>query len=291
MKYRYYTKEKLAKSDDHSLSFGICNNLLDSAFDILQHPFELLRNERRGYGRGQNIEEFELLAAFLSTVTAIELLLKSMIAVKSWKLLFSNQKKVSRDALLKGEFRSVNFDNCIDIIESHHGVSIDDRIKNRLEEIRVIRNKITHYYLDFTQDQILNWIAFGLDIFIEVYRSYLKNEVYDDSDRTEGFEEDLSDIHQFVAARIESGKIREGNVYQLDNDLNHECQKCWTENLALTKSYEIKCLYCGHDIDVEVYAAYHAADNTEITTCKNCQKKTVIVRRSHRPKCILCGSE
>ncbi len=271
------------------LSFGICNNLLDSAFNILQHPFELLRNERKGYGRRQNIEEFELLASFLSTVTAIELLLKSMIAVKSWKLIFSNHKKVSRDALIKGDFRSINLENCIDIIESHHDVSIDTRIKNRVEEIRVLRNKLTHYYSDFTEDEILNYIALGLDIFIEVYRSYLKKEVYDENDRTEGFEEDLSDIHQFVLARLESAKRREGNVYQLDNDLNRECQKCWTENVVLTKSNEIKCLYCGHEIDVEEFAAYHAADNTEISTCKNCQKKTVIVRRSHKPKCILCG--
>jgi len=233
MKYRYYSKEKLTKLDDDMLSFGICNNLLDSAFNILQHPFELLKNERKGYGRRQNLEEFELLSSFLSTVTAIELLMKSMIAVKNWKHLFSNQKKVSRDALISGEFRSINFENCVDAIESSHGVSIDDRIKNRVEAIRVIRNKITHYYLDFSEDEILNHIAFGLDIFIEVYRSYLKAQVFDENDRTEGFEEDLSDIHQFVTARIESARIREGNVYQLSKDLNEECQKCWTANLVL----------------------------------------------------------
>jgi hypothetical protein len=289
MKYRYYSKEKLTELNDKMLSFGICNNLLDSAFNILQHPFELLKNEKKGYGRRQNIEEFELVGAFLSTVTGIELLMKAMIAVKGWDHLFSNRKKVSRDALINGEFRSLNFENCIDAIESSHGVDIDDRIKSRIEVMRVIRNKITHYYLDFSKDEILNYIAFGLDIFIEIYRSYLKDRVFDENDRTEGFEEDLSDIQQFVTARIESAKVREGNVYQLSDDLNNECQKCWTANLVLTKSIGIKCLYCGNEIDIEEYAKYHADDNTEITICKKCQKKTVITRGAHKPKCIICG--
>lgn len=291
MQYRYYNKEKLIKLDDNSLSFGICNNLLDSAFHILQHPFELLRNEQKGYGRRKEIEEFDLLASFLSTVTAIELIMKSMIAAESWKYIFSNQKKISRDALINGEFRSINFEKCIDAIETHCNKKIDGRVKSRVEEIRVIRNKLTHYYLDFTVDEILNYIAFGLDIYIEFYRTYVKNTVYDECDRTESFEEDLSDIHQFVTTRIESAKIKEGNVYQLEGDLNNECQKCWTANLVITKSNEIKCLYCGNQIEIEEFAEYHADDNTEITTCRNCQKKTVVIMSSNKPKCIICGED
>jgi len=287
----YYSKEKLKRLDGDSLSFGICNNLLDSAFNILQHPFELLRNERKGYGRRKDIEEFELLASFQSIVTAIELIMKSKIAAQSWKYLFSNQKKISRDSLINGEFRSINFENCIDAIETHCNVKIDDRIKSRVEEIRIIRNKITHYYFDFSADEILNYIAFGLDIYIDFYRTYVKSSVFDAYDRTEGFEEDLSDIHQFVTARIESAKIKEGNVFQLEDGINKECQKCWTGNLVRTKSNEIKCLYCGNQIDIEEFAKYHADDNTEITTCRNCQKKTVIIMRNNRPKCIICGDD
>lgn len=291
MRYVYFSKKKLSTLDDGTLSFGICCNLLDSAFNILQHPFELLRNERKGDWRRQDRQDFELLAAFLSTVTAIELLMKAMIAVKGWKHLFSSKKKVSRDALINGKFGSIHLENCIDAIESSHAIHIDDRIKNRIEVIRVIRNKLTHYYLEFSEDELLKYIAFGLDIFIEVYRSYLKEQVFDPSDRTEGFEEDLSDIHHFVAARIESAKIREGNVYQLSNDLNTECQKCWTVNLVLTKAGGIKCLYCGNEIPIEEYAAYHAGGNTKIRTCRKCHKKTVIVRATQKPKCIVCGDD
>jgi len=291
MKYRYYSKERLTELDDDMLSFGICHNLLDSAFSIFQHPFELLKNERNGWGRKRNIEEYELIASFLSTVTAIELLLKSLIAVSNWKHLFSNPKKVSRDALINGQFSSLSLENCIDAIESSHAVSIDHRIKSRVDEIRVIRNKIIHYYMDFSEDEILNHTAFGLDIFIEIYRLYLKARAFDEHDRTEGFEEDLSDIHQFVTARIESAKIREGYFHELSDDLNDECQKCWTANLVLTKSGGIKCLYCGNEIDIEEYAENHARDNTEIAECKRCHKKTVIVVGTRGPKCIICGGD
>ena len=76
MNYRYYSKEKLTKLDDDMLSFGICNNLLDSAFNILQHPFKLLKNERKGYGRRRNIEEFELTANQIGEVVYRSIIMK-----------------------------------------------------------------------------------------------------------------------------------------------------------------------------------------------------------------------
>jgi hypothetical protein len=290
LKYRYYSKENLLKLDDRELSFGICNNLLDSAFNILQHPFELLRNENDYFSRRKSIEEFDLLASFLSTVTAIELLMKALVALKDWKNLFSNKNKICRKSLIDGDFKSINFENCIAAIEGSHGIKIYTRTKDRIEVIRIMRNKITHYYMDFSKEEMLSHIAYGLDIFIETYRSYLKEQVYDDDDRTEGFEEDLSDIHQFVEARIESSKTKEGSIYKLSDELNSECQNCWTISLALTETKEIKCLYCGKNTDIEEYAKLHADDNTEITTCPKCQKKTVITRRGNNPRCIACGT-
>jgi hypothetical protein len=287
MIFRYYNKEKLSASDEWSLSFGISENLLDSAFHFIQHPFELLR-EKKSWQHRRDPEEYELIAAFLSIATAIELLMKSKIAAKNWTLLFSNPNRATRDKLINADFQSVNFENCIKIIEDNYQIIFDQRIKSRLEKIRTVRNKVTHYFHSIGNDELLNLIAFGLDIYIEFYRSYIKGQMYDESDRTEGFEIDLVTINQFVESRIESAKQKEGKYKHLNDDLNSECQQCWTNNLIISENGEIKCLYCGDILDIEKYAEEWADSDTETSECDVCQKKTVLTRLSKQRSCIIC---
>jgi len=200
MIFNYYNKKRLSELDDDSLSFGVSINLLDSAFHLLQHPFELLK-EKRSWTYRKDLEEYELITAFLSIATAIELLMKSKIAGKNWTLLFNNPNKASRDSLINADFQSVNFENCVKRIEDNYQIILDQRIKSRVETIRTVRNKITHFFHSIKKDEIINLIAFGLDIYIEFYRSYIKDQMFDASDRTEGFEIELSAIHQFVESR------------------------------------------------------------------------------------------
>ena len=164
-------------------------------------------------------------------------------------------------------------------------------MKSRLNLIRTARNTITHFYHDISKSEIENLIAFGLDIYIDFYREYIKDEVYDDSDRTEDFEVELYSIHTFVESRIGSSKKREGPIRQLDDDLNTECQKCWTCNLIITKNGEVKCLYCGNITDIELYAEDWADPDTKIFECDICKKRTVISRLSKKHSCIVCGRE
>ena len=78
MIHSYYNRQKLQQADDSYLSFGISINLLDSAFNILQHPIDLLKNEKGSYYRNKSISEYELIACFQSVSTALELILKSI---------------------------------------------------------------------------------------------------------------------------------------------------------------------------------------------------------------------
>lgn len=290
MIYSYYTNKKLSELDDHSLSFGIANNILDSAFQLLQYPFELLR-EKDSWTYKKEYEEYELIIAFVSIATAIELLMKSKIALKKWSLLFKNPEKATRDSVINADFKSINFETCVKLIEGEYHILLDNRLKSRLDVIRTTRNKITHFYHSISKSEITNLIAFGLDIYIDFYRQYIRGDVYDDSDRTEDFEVELASIHEFVESRIESSKKREGPIRQSDKDLNPECQKCWTCNLVITKNGEVKCLYCGAIIDVELYAEDWADPDTEITECDICKKRTMISRLSKKHSCIICGKE
>lgn len=287
MIFNYYNKKRLSELDANSLSFGVSENLLDSAFHFVQHPFELLK-EKKSWQYRIDPEEYELTTAFLSIATAIELLMKSKLAAKNWSLLFSNPNKASRDSLINADFQSLNFENCVKRIEDNYQIIFDQRIKSRLETIRTVRNKVTHYFHSIGKDDLINLIAFGLDIYIEFYRSYIKKQMVDENDRTEGFEIDLATIHQFVQSRIESAKQREGKYRHLHDDLNSECQQCWTDNLIITENSEIKCLYCGDILDIEKYAEEWADPDTEVSACDVCKKKTVITRLAKQRSCIIC---
>jgi len=201
-----YSKSELLKADDSKLSFLVGVNLVNTSELILQFPFEMFRNTRKGWGRKKDLENHQLFASFQSIVNAIELLLKSHIALINYELLFNNTKKVSRESIINGDFQSINFDKCIDTIESNSKNVIPQKIKDRIDCLRIIRNKVSHYYAETTNEMFLNYIAFGLDAYITIYREFIKEKIYDSYDRTEGFEEELSDFEEFVNSVLKDTK-------------------------------------------------------------------------------------
>ena len=286
MIHHYYTIEKLLTLEDHSLSFGIANNILDNALQFVEHPFELFREDNWGY-KNKHIEEYDLIAAFLSVATAIELLMKAKIALKGWQLIANSSRRTTRENLIRGEFNSIAFEKCVGIIEREYGIVLDSRIKSRLNKIRTTRNKITHYFQSISKKEIIDLIAFGLDIFVDFYRRYLREDVYHETDMTEYREKELATFSKFVELRIESNRHNEGPVIEIDEDLNDECSKCYTISLVITQNHEIKCMYCEAIFDIEEYARDWADPDTEPGWCDACEKKTVISRHSTR-RCIIC---
>ncbi len=246
MNNRNYTKKELIDADDNQLSFLVGVNLVNTSELILQFPFELLKNTKKGWGRNRDIEEFQLYAAFQCIVNSIELILKSRVALIDYTLLFKNPKKISREDLINGDFQSINFDKCVEIIEGKSNDVLTEKVKDRIESIRIIRNKITHYYVDTTNEMFLNYIAFGLDVYITIYREFIKGRIYDSYDRIEGFEEELSDFEEFVNLRVETYKVNNKlGKYKIPG--NPECPVCYTWNIVTLENRKRKCLFCGFE--------------------------------------------
>jgi hypothetical protein len=245
MNNRNYTKKELIEADEYQFSFLVGVNLVNTSELLLQFPFELFKTTKKGWGRKKDLEIYQLFAAFQSIVNAVELLLKSRIALINYKLLLKTTKNISRELIINGDFQSINFDKCIEVIECNSADSIPKNIKDRVDSLRIIRNKITHYYIETTQDMFLNYIAFGLDAYITIYRDFIKEKIYDSYDRTEGFEEELSDFEQFVKIRVEKYK----EDHKLENYKipgNPECPICYTWNLVIQENKKM-CLFCGYE--------------------------------------------
>ena len=240
-----YKKSELLKANDTQLSFLIGVNLVNTSELILQFPIEMFQNTRKGFGRRKNLENHQLFAAFQSIVNAIELLLKSHIALIDYNLLFKNNKKVSRESIINGDFESINLSKCIEIIENNSNTIFSEKIKNKINSLRIIRNNLTHFYVETTNEMFQKHIAFGLDVYITIYREFIKEKIYDSYDRTEGFEEELSDFEDFVKLRVDEykEKIKLEN-YSIPGD--PECPVCYTWNLIITENKKM-CLFCGYE--------------------------------------------
>jgi len=246
MNNRNYSRKELIEADEKQFSFLVGVNLVNTSELVLQFPFELFKNTKKGWGRKKDVEIYQLFAAFQSIVNAIELLLKSRIALIDYKLLLKSTKGISRESIINGDFQSINFDRCIEVIESNSNDSIPKNIKDRIDSLRIIRNKITHYYIDTTNEMFLNYIAFGLDAYVTIYRDFIKEKIYDSYDRTEGFEEELSDFEEFVKIRVE--KYKENHKlgkYKIPQ--NPECPVCYTWNLIIQENNKKICLFCGYE--------------------------------------------
>lgn len=237
MNNRNYSRKELIEADDKQFSFFVGVNLVNTSELVLQFPFELFKNTKKDWGRKKDVEIYQLFAAFQSIVNAVELLLKSRIALIDYKLLLKNTRDTSRESIINGDFQSVNFYKCIEVIEGNSSDIIPQNIKDRIDRLRIIRNKITHYYIETTHEMFSNYIAFGFDAYVTIYRDFIKEKIYDSYDRTEGFEEELSDFEEFVKIRVEKYKTPG----------NHECPVCYTWNLIIQEDKKEICLFCGYE--------------------------------------------
>lgn len=286
----YYSRNRLLGLAEDQLSFAISNNLVDSAFFIIQHPFEILRGRKHAHHYLDKIADYDLLASFLSTVTATELLLKSILANNNWRLLAGEKSQLTRESLINGDFKSVGLERCVDSIEKSGIARLDQETKNQLEKARTARNKLAHYYYDFDKEHLFELIAFGLDIFIDLYRLYVKEQILDSFDRTEDFEAELSEIVQFVNIRVESNSRRNSPLSEIIGVVTNECQNCYTYNLAIDSTRNIRCRFCGHQIEMNEYAGGLTDTGTQNSFCSTCNSASIIARKGRR-YCIVCGKE
>ena len=289
MEFQYYTKDKLLNADDYLLSFGISKNLVDSSFELIQYPLKLYSKNQKQYYLQPRVEDHEQIVAFQSIVTAIELLLKARIALSDWRLLIADNGKENKRKILEGDFRSINFDRCVTILENKCNINLENYAKDRLEKVRIARNKIAHFYFDIKKEVLDSYISHCFDIYIDFYRTQLKDEIFDSGDRTEDFERDLVELSSFIDTRKQSNLLKFGPIKEFYLGNFRECNECWTYNLSLTQDNLLVCLFCGKEIDIEEYAADNNELNSEPSFCPICRIKTIIGNYKGQEQCIVCG--
>ncbi len=230
-------------------------NLLENAHDFLLSAAEAVHRDEGP----RSLKE-----AVLHLANGVELLVKARIAREHWSLIFSNIDQASYDKLSKADFTSVDFPKALSRLEQIVGVPIDKSIRSRVEDLRQLRNRLTHFTATLDSAQTKSLVAKSMTFCVEFCEQ--QDMVTTDAENKLGeIHKNLTELQEFVDDRMKS--ILEGQKYALI----WECPECWQRALVIDVD-ETNCKFCKHKIDpLEL-----AADNSErdVEDCPECGEES-----------------
>ncbi len=277
--------------DNHKINIQVSSSILDNSFDILFSAVEIIKPFNDKTHSSVNIKELK--AGLITTITGVELILKSKIASIDWKLLFQNVKDADIRALYSGDFKSVNFDSCLKIIEQYTSIRFDKRTKDNIEDIRKIRNKIVHYYTTDTQTQLIAYISVGLDVFIEFYRSYIFNDFCEEVDRTNHIEYELKCVQEFVRSRLLTLKEKYKNFKRPNTPYFSECSSCLQDAFIILDKETVRCVFCGKIENIKQFTMDYSSLENQVRFCPNCKFESMAASHLEDEEdawdCVICG--
>lgn len=281
------------KHDDIEINIRTSSELLNNAFDFLNIPIEILRKFDRWY-RSWKWDNYELKTALLNVTIGVELILKAKIASINWKELFQKDSNANKEKLISGCFYSVKFEDCIVRIEKISKIKFSEEIKHRINKIRQIRNKVTHFYFDTKKEKFASLVSYGIDFFIEFYRNYIFSDFCEEKDRTERIDYELSHVTDYLSVRLLTISEKMKNLPRPNTNYFKECSDC-LQDAFIFKDYETtQCLYCGRTDNIKDYAEFYSNYKSQTKICPSCNRNSMTAIHSSENEqeawdCIICG--
>lgn len=281
------------KHDDIKTNIKTSSELLNNAFDFLNIPIEILRKFDRWY-RSWKWDNYELKTALLNVTIGVELILKAKIASINWKELFQKASNANKEKLISGSFYSVKFEDCISRIEKISKIKFSEEIKHRINKIRQIRNKVTHFYFDIKKENFASLVSYGIDFFIEFYRNYIFSYFCEEKDRTEKIDYELSCVTDYLSVRLLTISEKMKNLPRPNTNYFKECPDCLQDAFILKDDETTQCLYCGRTDNIKDYAEFHSNYKSQTKICPSCNRNSMTAIHSSKNEqeawdCIICG--
>lgn len=279
-------------SENFKMNIQISSNILNNSFDLLYPTIEIFN---RFDGKMFSVaDDKELKGALITVTTSIELLLKSKIASIDWTQLFQRHTEADKNKLLRGDFDSVNFNKCLTRLESISQIKFSDKTKSDINKIREIRNKITHFHFDTKCDEFISLISVGLDIFIEFYRNYIFIDLCEDKDRTKEIDNELKGIKKYVNTRIMTLNEKFKTSDRPKTFYFCECSNCLQDAFIIKDKNTVKCIFCGHEDNINWIAEIHSNFNGNTRHCPKCKFHSMTAIHSKEDEkeawdCVICG--
>ena len=249
--------------------------LLDNALDFLLSAAEAVRRDE-GH---RSLKE-----AVLHLANGIELMVKARLAREHWSLIFSNTNSASFDELAKADFASVDFPTARKRLEQIVGVSINKSVGSHIDNLRKLRNQLTHFSATLDSARTKSLAAKSMAFCVEFCE---QQEML-----TPDAESKLSDIHIILTEFQEFVDDRMAAILgEWDGAFIWECPECWQSALVIDGG-EQDCKFCRHQAD-----PYELADsNSEgysVEACPECGEEAIALifdsNGGRRWVCFSCG--
>ena len=228
-------------------------NLLDNALDFLLSATEAVH-------RDESLRSLKDAVTHLAN--GIELLFKARLACENWRLIFSDRDQASYDKLDKADFKSVDFPNAIERLEQIVGVRIAEPDISRINSLRKLRNRLTHFTARLDSAQTKSLVAKSMSFSVEFCEQ--QNMVTPDVEsKLSEILVNLTKLQEFVDDRMKAISSYPG----WEDAMIWECPECWQETLVVDGG-DADCKFCNHKADPQELADSHSEGSVE--DCPEC---------------------
>lgn len=255
------------------MKITLIENALDFILSAVEHAKE--DNDR------------SLKYAVLHLSDGVELVLKEKLKREHWSLLFADVDKASENALKTGEFKSVDFDECVGRLESISGLNMKSHI-DLLRLLRRHRNKLQHFEYSGSRDEIISILVKTWGFVLDFLHDHLPDVVRDQDVTIEKIKEFMIENENFVKERSAAIQSAIDEFKTLSNAVL-ECPRCLEPALLIPGIEEDPhCLFCRYSASPEeavddwcveffgIQSPKERYTNPDRFTCPECGRDTLI---------------
>lgn len=274
------------------MKITLIENALDFILSALEHA--------------QADEDRSLKYAILHLSDGVELVLKEKLRREHWSLLFADVKRASESALAAGEFRSVDFDECIGRLESISGLDMTFHA-SLLSLLRRHRNKLQHFEYDGSKDEVISILTKTWGFVLDFLHDHLPDVVGEQTTTIEKIRGLMIENEEFVRERRTSVQRAVDDFRTLSSAIL-ECPRCLEPSLLIPGDHNPNCLFCRYNAPPEqavedwcleflgMQSPKERYTNPDRFTCPQCGLETLIQQefRNMNPPdpgwvCFNCG--
>lgn len=231
-------------------------NLIENGKDSLKKAIKKLDNLHKGF---DSLEyECTLKDIIINLHHSIETMFKYMIKEKDEFLLYSNCDDIFKARVLskfntpkKEDIKTIQFLDSVDRVIVLYNIDIVKEDYNKFKTLNEIRNSLTHYERDFSDNEIEHLIALVLPIILKIYKDNINgfdnwaiiNNIYNNVN-TITKEMKIWSINQYYSWK-EKYKSALDEINRLEQDSSEKARKYSLKNKAVTY---LECNLCKNKL-------------------------------------------
>ena len=209
--------------------------LVDNALDFVRSALE---SAEKGTDK-------DLKYAILHLADGVELILKERLKKEHWSLLFADINKANEKALKLGDFKSVDFNDCVTRLGTIASIDLT-AYDNLLRSLRGTRNRLQHFEFTGTKDEVVAILVQTWVLILDFLHDYLPDVVKDQAEQIDEIKKLMIRNKNFLRKRW-TGIQSELDRFKKDSDAVLDCPRCLQSSLLIPGIDEApNCLFCRY---------------------------------------------